>query len=86
MSLFKGRELIPGHMHAGVINYLDHRIAPGSFLRAVLENRLVHAFGRADDINLEAMPRWAAWLYNHCPASAWGSPEKVAAWLKEYNE
>jgi hypothetical protein len=52
-------------------------------MRAVLENNLVEAFGRADETNAARMRDWATWLFNEAPSTCWGSPEKVQAWLAE---
>lgn len=62
--------------------YFEHRIGPGSFMTAVLSNDLGGACGRADDNNRRVIYEIVAWLYNEAPSSSWGSPEKVAAWLK----
>ena len=61
--------------------YVEKRRPVGDFLTAALENDLVRACSYADDDNLNNIPAFAAWLYNECPSRAWGSPEKVRAWL-----
>lgn len=68
-------------MRGGARRYVEHGIPPGSFLTAVLEHDFLGAFKRADDENANRMRDWASWLYNECPNSAHGSPEKVAAWI-----
>lgn len=75
---------LPEHMRDGARLYIEHGVEPGGFLRAVLQNQLVEAFGRADDTNRAAMFQWAGWLYNEAPRGAWGSPEKVDAWIKAH--
>jgi hypothetical protein len=72
---------LPLHMREPARHYLEDRVKPGDFLTAVLENDLVGAFGKADETNKAAMELWAAWLYNECPAAAWGSRGKVMDWL-----
>lgn len=62
--------------------YVQDRIPVGDFLRAVLENNLTEAIGRADDGNLQNIQAYAAWLHNEAPSDCWGSKEKVAKWLK----
>lgn len=79
----RGLENLPPHMRQGVIDYLENGIPPGGFLQAVLENKLVESFGRADDDNRRVMWEWANWLYNYCPIPAWGSSEKVAQWIEQ---
>jgi hypothetical protein len=72
---------LPDHMRDGAQLYIEHRVPPGEFLTAVLENNFVDAVARADDVNSHNLITWAQWLYWECPRAAWGSPEKVAAWL-----
>ncbi len=72
---------LPAHMQDGARRYVEQHCRVGSFLTAVLENDLVGAYSAADEENTAAMRDWAAWLYNECPAEAWGSPDKVTAWL-----
>ncbi len=73
---------LPEHMQGGMKSYIEDRFPPGGFLRAVLENKLVEAFGRADQINAERLKDYASFLYNEAPSSCWGSEENVEAWLK----
>jgi len=47
----------------------------GGFLTAVLQNKLVESFGRADQGNVAAMAQYANWIYNDCPGSAWREQE-----------
>jgi hypothetical protein len=63
-------------------NYVEERIPPGDFLYAVLCNDLCESFCRADDQNRAAMFEIVAYCWNHIPATCWGSPERVQAWLK----
>lgn len=61
--------------------YVQMRLPVGGFLTALLANDLKEACGRADDNNLHNLPALVAYCYNHIPAHAWGSYERVAAWL-----
>ena len=72
---------LPEHMQEGVIGYLVHRIEPGGFLRAVLENDLMEAASRADHINKHCLFEWAQLLYD-LPRNTWGSKEVVSEWLR----
>lgn len=72
---------LPIHMQNSIRLYVEEKIEPGSFLFAVLSNDLTQAFGRADEINREAMFDWANWLYNECPRNIWGSREIVQKWI-----
>lgn len=74
---------IPERMMGGLQRYIDHGIAPGSFLCAVLENNLKDAVGRADAENLANLPAYVGYLYNEAPMACWGSPQKISAWLDE---
>ncbi len=75
--------MLPEHMRQAARRYIEDHELPGDFLTAVLRNDLVDAFGKADGTNITAMRTWASWLYNECPANAWGSPAKVTAWTKD---
>ena len=72
---------LPAHMQEGARLYIEQGIPPGRFLMAVLCNNLVEAAGRADAENRAALPAWALWLHNDIPMGAWGSLEKVQAWM-----
>lgn len=72
---------LPEHMRAGAEDYVERGYKPGSFLRAVLANDLVEAFGHADSTNLVAMHAWAQWLWNDAPSMSWGSTERVEQWI-----
>jgi hypothetical protein len=54
-----------------------------SFLQAVFENNLREAFSRADEANTRDMAEIVSYVYNEVPATAWGSPAKVTAWLAD---
>lgn len=72
---------VPTRIREALKRYIVDRIEPGGFLRAVLENDLREAFGRADDDNREAMFAIVAYAYNEIPGISWGSPQRVADWL-----
>lgn len=72
------------HLADGLERYLRDRIATGSFLRAVLENDLKEAIGRAHpSFTMEQMKFLIEMLNNYFPGSAFGSPDKVASWLQK---
>ena len=66
--------------------YADMGIPTGGFLRAVLENNLMEAFGRADRQNSEDMAEIVGYVYNEMPIGCHGSPEKVRAWLDSFKK
>lgn len=76
-----GLELIPEHCRGSVHDYIVNGTPPGRFLTYVFSNDFVHAFAKADEINLARMQDYARFLYNHAPFDCWGSPEKVMAWI-----
>jgi hypothetical protein len=66
--------------------YVNHKIETGSFLRAVLENDLLRAVGKADKENLKNLPEIVSYIYNELPSNCWGSPIWVKKWLGEFEE
>lgn len=71
----------PASIEAALTRYVEGRIPPGGFLRAVLENNLKRACELADHTNQLALFAIVSYIYNEIPANAWGSPEAVRAWL-----
>jgi hypothetical protein len=74
------KALCPPEVRETIERYLTIGAQPGDFVRAVLEDRLVDSFSRADENNIEAMPHIAAYLYDEVPMIARGV-ENVSAWL-----
>jgi len=66
--------------------YTEHKIPTGSFLRAVLENDLTEAIGRADHININRIPSIVDYIYNNLPHNSWGSKEIVRQFLEKGKE
>lgn len=56
--------------------YVFDRIAPGSFLEAVLLNNLSEAIGQADEQNYRTLKYIVAHVYNCLPAQCWGVASK----------
>lgn len=71
---------IPQHMQPGLIAYIEDGQPPGGFLRAVLENKLYHAFAKGDDLNQSIMIEYAR-ILEQIPTRAWGSKEAVDEWI-----
>jgi len=83
MEIYRFKEFyIPERMMRSIKAYIYGRVPVGDFLTAVLENNLGEACHRADDENIKNLPAFVAYLYNNAPSTCWGSPEKVAEWLK----
>lgn len=93
MSAFKlapdwedgARRLLPPHMIDSWLRYWNHRVPPGGFLRAILENNLVEAWQKADSINQGYFAEYVECLLMYVPGrpNGWGSAEAVEAWLRE---
>jgi hypothetical protein len=81
---FRGMK-VPDHTMKGLHRYIKDKVPTGSFIRAVLNNDLKEAVGRADDENIQNIPAIVAFLYNCAPSNCWGSPEKVKNWLNGNN-
>jgi hypothetical protein len=75
--------MLPSHCQEGMKRYIEHGIAPGSFLEAVITNNLVEAFARADFTNRQNIERYVAFLWNECPIGAWGSEKVYQEWVKK---
>jgi len=61
---------------------VEDKIPTGGFLRSVLANDLMEAFGRADIYNRKVMFDICSYIHNHMPMTSWGSYEIVDEWLK----
>lgn len=59
---------------------------PGGFVRAVLENNLSEAMGRADLHSRAALFAIVRWCHWNLPGGSWGSPENVRSWLAEHRK
>lgn len=77
---------MPENTLSSINNYIVYGIEPGSFLMSVLQNDLKRSFAKADKHNREAMFEIVKYLYNEVPIVAWGSEEKVKAWLESKNQ
>jgi len=78
--------VLPGGTRESIDRYVQYGIPTGGFLRAVLANDLKEACGRADVYNQVALPCIVAYLYNECPATCWGSYDRVDLWLEKHEE
>lgn len=76
-------ELCPRVIQQSLDRYAREGVPTGDFLRAVLENDLREAIGRADYINMQALPHIVAYCWNRLPSGCWGSPEAVKRWLSK---
>lgn len=74
---------IPEHIRAGMGRYVRHGVQPGSFLTAVVCNNLAGALAHGDRSCTANLRLIVDWFYNEVPASCWGTPEKMKAWMKQ---
>lgn len=79
-ELERGLALLPEYMRDGARAYVERGMA-GDFILAVASNNLRESYARADETNAEAMREWVRFFHNHVPGLAWGSPERVRAWM-----
>ena len=73
--------MIPERTKQTIDDYVNKFWEPGDFVRAVLENNLMEAFGRADIHNRAAMFEITCYVYNNVPHNCHGSREIVNAWM-----
>lgn len=73
---------VPERTHRALMAYIEEGRPLGHFCTAVVSNNLKGAVMAADVANLPRLQIIVSWLYNNAPAPCWGSPEKVAAWIK----
>jgi hypothetical protein len=72
----------PTSILASIDKYVRHRIAPGSFITAVLSNDLSGAFRTGDDDSLRGLRDIMRYIYLEIPSGCHGSKSKVEKWLK----
>lgn len=75
--------MIPQHTQDALDRYVNQHIMPGSFLQAVLSNRLFDAVARADRENLAALKDICLYIYNDLPGDCWGSRERIMDWVRK---
>jgi hypothetical protein len=74
---------VPNRVREGLTEYLAARRKTGDFLKAVLSNDLKDAALRADEVNERHLVDIVRFLVHTAPATSWGSPAAVKAWLKD---
>ncbi len=76
------RQFLPG-----LERYACHHIAPGSFLRAMLEKDLDICICHAHPgLTVQELKDLYTFIFTCFPSPIWGSPEAVQAWLMRGNE
>ena len=74
--------ILPEHIRAAMWRYIEFGVLPGHFLRAVIQDKLVESFGKADEVNEARMFDIANFMYNEAPHPCRGSKEKMIEWNK----
>jgi len=72
---------IRADMVSALIAYTIYGEPKGHFLAAVLSNKLVESFGRADEGNAAALGSYTKFLYNEMPSGSWGSLAAYESWV-----
>ena len=72
---------IPPLILEGLARYFNEHRPVGGFLTACLHNDLSEAVARSDYASFIALREIMAALSDEPPSIAWGSRDKVAAWL-----
>lgn len=72
--------LLPEHIRGGMKRYIEQGIIPGDFLQAVIQDKLVDSFGRADETNITNMFKIAMFAYNEMPMRSRGSENAMLKW------
>lgn len=81
-ALARALARVPMHLRNGLAAYVISGVRPGSFLQAAIANDFVDAVCRAVDLTAEDFVAVAKFLYNEIPGPAWGSRERMEAWIK----
>jgi hypothetical protein len=74
--VFRG-VILPDDLKESIDAFIERGRPTGDFLKACIDNDLMQAFGRADEVSLAAMPAIVGYLYNECPM---GSHGRTGAW------
>lgn len=74
---------VPEHTKDAMLEYLarEYPTMPGSWFWSVLTNDLSGAVVKADRRNRASIVPIVAILHDRFPAGAWGTEEKVRAWM-----
>jgi len=61
--------------------YLTHGVQPGGAMVALLSDELFETVARSDTGRLSELADIVRFVYNEFPLRAWGSRQKVDAWI-----
>lgn len=74
---------LPKHMQGTVRRYIEDGILPGSFLTAVICNKLQESFTYADETNIEKMFDIVGFFCDEAPFGCWGSKKDMTHWIEK---
>lgn len=74
-------ERLPEPTRVGLTRYIEHRMAPGGYLRAFLEGDRATARVLATPGSMLARIDLAYWIFSYAPRESFGSVDAVTAWL-----
>ena len=77
---------IPEHCRESLRNYVELGQPVGSFLKAVITNKLSEAVSHADHINIEHLVDYVTFFLNYAPSQCWGSPEEHEQWIDAHRK
>jgi hypothetical protein len=76
--------LLPEHLRAGAVRYVEQGIRPGDFLCAVIRNDLTQAILRADLASSMWLREIVTFFEFHTPPACHGSDAALEAWLAKF--
>lgn len=68
---------VPAHIRDGLIEFILQARPLGGFLEAVMDDKLVESFSRADNENIAGMFNTASFIYNEVPMDCRGKNRKT---------
>ena len=74
--------LLPGHLHQGVLAYIQSGRPTGGFLAAVIRGDRADAAARADPTNARRLDDIFLFFEKCAPAECHGSPAKATEWIR----
>jgi hypothetical protein len=74
---------LPESLQGGLQLYIEDKIPPGSFLKALLMGNLLLAKECADVYNKPRINEIVLWLSMNIPPECWGSEEAYINWLQK---
>lgn len=76
-----GDQYINARMGRAIRAYINRRVTPGKFLRAIICNDFLNVLGYADEDCAANINAYWEYFYFQVPPECFGSPAKMEAWL-----